>query len=92
MFCSLVLEVFEQVDHNNEALAVDSFNVYLVWVTGESGRSARNGVFRVALVGVAELYEVHVDSKALHHLGDGVAMNVVLCRCVGRLGVKFVLR
>lgn len=90
MFCSLVPEVFEQVGHNNEALAVGSFNVYLVWVTGESGRSARNSVFRVALVGVAELSEVNVDSMA--YLGDGVAMTVVLYRCVGRLGVKFVLR
>lgn len=81
-FTSSVLEVLEQVDYDNETLAVGSFNVHLVWVARESGRSARDGVFRVARVGVAERGEVHIDSMALDHLEDGVVLYVLMFCCI----------
>jgi hypothetical protein len=78
---TLNVKVAKEVDDDDKALPIDSFDVHLVGVTSEHGGAGRHYMFGVPLARVVEAGEIDVEATVLYHVCEWRAI-------VGRLTLQ----
>lgn len=63
------VEPLHGIDDDDEALAIDSFDVYLVRIAGAVWRTSRDGVLLITLGDVGIRREADIEALILHQFG-----------------------